>query len=34
MDHWTFNEDAAAFFGSLGFENYNIRMRKDLPAGT
>ena len=32
MDHWAFNEDAAAFFRSLGFENYNIRMRKDLPA--
>lgn len=30
MDHWTFNEDAAAFFGNLGFESFNIRMRKDL----
>lgn len=30
MDHWTFNEDAAAFFGSLGFESFNIRMRKQL----
>jgi ribosomal protein S18 acetylase RimI-like enzyme len=30
MDHWTFNHDAAAFFGSLGFESFNVRMRKDL----
>jgi ribosomal protein S18 acetylase RimI-like enzyme len=34
MDHWAFNEDAAAFFGSLGFQSFNIRMRKDLPAGS
>lgn len=32
MDHWTFNEEAAAFFASLGFESFNIRMRKDLAA--
>jgi diamine N-acetyltransferase len=31
MDHWTFNTAAAAFFGSLGFESFNIRMRKLLP---
>lgn len=31
MDHWTFNTDAAAFFESLGFESFNIRMRKLLP---
>ena len=30
MDHWTFNTEAAAFFGSLGFESFNIRMRKQL----
>ena len=30
MDHWTFNVDAAAFFGSLGFESFNVRMRKSL----
>ncbi len=30
MDHWTFNTDAAAFFGSLGFEGFNVRMRKRL----
>ena len=34
MDHWTFNEDAALFFGSLGFESFNIRMRKRLPDGS
>ena len=31
MDHWAFNAEAAAFFGSLGFEGFNIRMRKQLP---
>lgn len=31
MDHWTFNADAAAFFGSLGFESFNIRMRRQVP---
>lgn len=31
MDHWTFNVDAAAFFGSLGFERFNVRMRKEVP---
>lgn len=30
MDHWTFNSEAAAFFGTLGFESFNIRMRKHL----
>ena len=30
MDHWTFNAEAAAFFASLGFESFNIRMRKQL----
>jgi ribosomal protein S18 acetylase RimI-like enzyme len=33
MDHWTFNSEAAAFFGSLGFESFNVRMRKQLPDG-
>lgn len=33
VDHWTFNESAEAFFESLGFEPYNVRMRRDLGRG-
>jgi ribosomal protein S18 acetylase RimI-like enzyme len=30
LDHWTFNEAAQRFFTSLGFEPYNVRMRREL----
>jgi ribosomal protein S18 acetylase RimI-like enzyme len=30
LDHWTFNKDAQAFFGSMGYEVFNVRMRKTL----
>jgi GNAT superfamily N-acetyltransferase len=30
LDHWSFNETAARFFEALGFEPYNVRMRRDL----
>lgn len=34
LDHWAFNEAAHTFFASLGFEPYNIRMRRRLDADT
>lgn len=30
LDHWTFNESAARFFQALGFEPFNVRLRRDL----
>lgn len=30
LDHWSFNSEASAFFSSLGFESYNVRMRRSL----
>lgn len=30
LDHWTFNESAQRFFAGLGFQPYNIRMRRAL----
>jgi GNAT superfamily N-acetyltransferase len=30
LDHWTFNETARQFFTHLGFEPYNVRMRREL----
>jgi len=30
LDHWSFNEDASGFFRALGFEPYNVRMRREL----
>jgi ribosomal protein S18 acetylase RimI-like enzyme len=30
LDHWIFNKDAQAFFGSMGYEAFNVRMRKNL----
>lgn len=31
LDHWAFNRDAAKFFASHGYRDYNIRMLKQLP---
>lgn len=33
LDHWTFNESAHRFFSNLGFQPYNLRMRRDLGHG-
>jgi ribosomal protein S18 acetylase RimI-like enzyme len=30
LDHWSFNQDAQEFFGSMGYGVFNVRMRKDL----
>ncbi len=30
LDHWAFNETAQRFFASLGFQPYNVRMRREL----
>ena len=30
LDHWTFNETAQRFFAGLGFQPYNVRMRREL----
>ena len=30
LDHWTFNETAQRFFVGIGFEPYNVRMRREL----
>lgn len=32
LDHWTFNATAQEFFLSLGFESYNVRMRRRVDA--
>jgi ribosomal protein S18 acetylase RimI-like enzyme len=32
LDHWSFNETAAAFFSRLGYEAFNVRMRRSLHA--
>jgi diamine N-acetyltransferase len=34
LDHWAFNEEAQAFFASMGYEVFNVRMRKSLGEGT
>jgi ribosomal protein S18 acetylase RimI-like enzyme len=33
LDHWSFNEHAQAFFASMGYEVFNVRMRKTLGEG-
>jgi ribosomal protein S18 acetylase RimI-like enzyme len=30
LDHWSFNEGASRFFQALGFEVFNVRMRREL----
>lgn len=34
LDHWSFNEEAETFFRGLGFEPYNVRMRRSVDGDT
>ena len=34
LDYWAFNEEAKVFFESMGYEVFNVRMRKTSGEGT